>query len=76
MHDEPKYPCEIELTGEDGNAIAIVGRARKVLRRHLIDEAQMTSAEADAEVTKFTNEATRGNYEALIATVERWMVVS
>ena len=66
--DMIKYPgARVQLTGEDGNAFAIIGRVCKALR-----EAGATPAETAA----FTAEATSGDYDALLATCLRWVDVS
>ena len=57
----PKYPdVFVQLTGEDGNAFAILGRVRKALKKAGVDKA---------EIQAFTEEATRGDYSHLLATV-------
>ena len=68
MTGEEKYPgIEVQLTGEDGNSFAIMGRVRKALKDGGVDAA---------EVKAFTDEAMRGNYEQLLATCCRWLVVT
>jgi hypothetical protein len=63
----PKYPeIEVQLTGEDGNALAIVGRVRKALRREGVTEEQ---------IIEFMDEALSGNYDNLIQTVNEWVEV-
>ena len=64
----PKYPdIAVQLTGEDGNAYAILGRVRHALR-----QAGVSQAEREA----FVQEATAGDYDALLQTVMRWVEVS
>ena len=61
----PLYPdIEIQLSGEDGNAYAIIGRVRKAMRKAGLPNETIES---------FTAEATRGNYDALLATVMRYV---
>lgn len=55
----------LKLIGEDGNAFAIIGRARQALRRE---------GRADL-IDAFTNESTSGNYEHLLATCAKYFVV-
>lgn len=63
-----KYPeIEVQLTGQDGNAFAIMGAVRKALRR-----AGISKEEQDA----FTAEATSGDYDDLLQTAMRWVDVS
>jgi hypothetical protein len=61
----PKYPrARVRLVGEDGNALAILGRTKRALQ----------NAGASAEdVAAFIGEATAGNYDQLLATVMRWV---
>lgn len=53
---------KLKLVGEDGNAFAILGRARKALRR---------GGRADL-IEAFTKEATSGDYQGLLATCLRY----
>jgi hypothetical protein len=62
-----KYNIEVELSGEDGNAFAIIGRTTKEMRK-----AGVSKSEIDA----FVKEATSGDYDHLIQTVMRWVKVS
>jgi hypothetical protein len=56
----------VQLTGEDGNAFAILGRVQRAL----------VKAGADREDIKaFQSEATSGDYDDLLATVQRWVEV-
>lgn len=65
---EPRYPdVEVELTGQDGNAMVIIGAVRRALRR---------AGASQEELTAFTAEATRGDYDNVLATAMRWVVVS
>ena len=65
---ETKYPdIEVELSEQDGNAFAILGRVTKALRR-----ADVPSDEIDA----FQKEATAGDYDHLLQTCMRWVDVS
>jgi hypothetical protein len=60
----PKYPnINIPLVGEDGNAFSILGRVKRIMRRHGIE---------DAEWGNFHAEATAGNYDNLLMTVMTW----
>ena len=62
-----KYPDVIvPLVGEDGNAFAILGRVDKALRRAGADKA---------ERREFYDEATQGDYDHLLSTVMRWVLV-
>jgi hypothetical protein len=63
----PKYQhvC-VRLVGADGNAFAILGMVGKALRRAGIDKS---------EIDAFYAEATRGDYDDLLATCMRWVEV-
>jgi hypothetical protein len=63
-----KYPeIAVRLSGEDGNAFAILGAVAKALRR---------GGAPKSEVDAFVAEATGGDYDHLIQTAMRWVVVS
>lgn len=64
---EPKYPdIEVALSGTDGNAMSIIGKVSRALRR----------AGVDSETRKeFTDEATSGDYDNVLATAFRWVDV-
>lgn len=63
----PKYPnVRVQLTGEDGNAFAIIAAVRKGLRG-----AGVSREEQDA----FQAEAFSGDYDALLRTAMRWVDV-
>jgi hypothetical protein len=55
----------VQLTGNDGNAYAILAAVRTALRR----------AGHNGEVATFLAEATSGNYDHLLATCMRWVNV-
>ena len=60
-----KYPeIEVQLSGEDGNAMLILARVRKALRRNGVEKD---------EIEEFVKEATSGDYNHLIATCMRWV---
>lgn len=64
----PKYPhVEVELVGQDGNALNIIGRVSAGLRR---------SGVPAEEIAEFTAEAMSGDYDNVIATACRWVEVS
>jgi hypothetical protein len=63
----PKYPdIIVELMGTDGNAFAVLGKVTQALRR-----ADLPKDVCEA----FRQEATAGNYDALLQTVMRWVDV-
>ena len=62
---QPRYPeVQVQLSGEDGNAFAILGRTTAALRA-----AGVSSEEIDA----FFAEATSGDYDHLVQTTMRWV---
>lgn len=63
-----RYPdIHVQLSGESGNAFAILGAVRRALRR-----AQVPAGEIEA----FTEEAKSGDYDRLLQTAMRWVDVS
>lgn len=58
--DNCKYPdISVELTGQDGNAFAIIGRATVAMRRAKCTQEQ---------ISEFQTEATQGDYDHVIQT--------
>ena len=65
---DPKYPeIEVELSGSDGNAFAIIGKVSKALRRGGVDKE---------EITLFSTEAMSGDYDNVIQTAMKWVEVA
>jgi hypothetical protein len=65
---EVKYPdIEVELSGQDGNAYAIMGSISKAMRRARVSQA---------EIDKYLEESTSGDYDHLLQTAMRWVSVS
>ena len=63
----PDKKPEVQLTGEDGNAFAIMGKVSKALRR----------AGADKEyIDQYHNEATSGDYDNLLMVTMEYVDVS
>ena len=64
---EVKFPeVVVQLSGEDGNAFAILGTVRRALKRAGVD------AEA---VDEFQSEASSGDYGHLLTTMMKWVKV-
>lgn len=60
-----RFPeVRVPLVGEDGNAFAILGRAKKALER---------GGATPEEVTEFMDEAKSGDYNHLLQTVMAWV---
>jgi len=63
-----KYPdVHVKLSGEDGNAFAIIGAVQRGMKR-----AGISVEERNA----FFAEATSGDYDNVIQTAMRWVDVS
>ncbi|MGH6819605.1 MAG: hypothetical protein ACREDU_01950 [Methylocella sp.] len=59
-----KYPnVSVQLSGEDGNAFAIIGRCLRAMRR-----AGLSAEEREA----FSREATAGDYDHVLQTAMKW----
>ncbi len=68
MNLTAKYPdIGVQLTGEDGNAFAIMGAVTKALSR--------AGVERD-EIDQFRSEAMSGDYDHLLQTCMKWVDVS
>ena len=63
--DQPRYPdIQVQLTGQDGNAFAILGRTTGALRRAGLPQE---------EIDDYVAEATSGDYDHLLQTTMRWI---
>ena len=62
----PITNVKVRLVGEDGNAWVILGRCRAAMRK---------AGYPQAFIDTFVTEATAGNYDDLLATVMRYVVV-
>lgn len=68
MPNGPKYPeIAVQLTGNDGNAFAVLGSVTRAMQR-----AGIPKEERDA----FVAEATSGDYDALLQTAMKWVTVT
>lgn len=64
---EPKYPeIVVQLTGNDGNAFAIISNVRRELRRGGVSHN---------EILEFQREAMSGDYDNVLQTCIRWVTV-
>lgn len=67
MSRDVKYPdITVQLTGEDGNAYAILGAVSAALKQAKV---------STEEVQKFMAEATAGDYNHLLTTAMKWVDV-
>jgi hypothetical protein len=63
-----KYPeIEVELTGQDGNAFAIMGAVQKALRNAEVPKEQ---------IDEYLKESMSGDYNHLLRTAMAWVSVS
>ena len=63
----PKHPdITVTLTGQDGNAFAVLGRCR---------EAARDAGLSDDEIAAFMDEAMAGDYDHLLQTAMRWFEI-
>jgi len=67
MAIETKFDIDVQLSSEDGNAFAIMGRVSKALKR---------GGASPEEVKEFQSEATSGDYDHLLQTCMKWVNVS
>ena len=65
---EIKYPeIEVQLSGEDGNAYAIMSAVSKALRRSGVDKL---------EVDEYVTESMSGDYDNLLRVAMKWVSVA
>jgi hypothetical protein len=64
---QPKYPITVQLTGNDGNAFAIMASVSRALKDYGVERE---------EVNTFTQEAMSGDYDNLLRTAMRWVEVA
>ena len=63
----PKHPdITVTLTGQDGNAFAVLGRCR---------EAARNAGLSEDEIANFMAEAMAGDYDHLLQTAMRWFEI-
>ena len=63
-----KYPdIQVQLTNEDGNAFAIIGRVQKALKQGGVDKV---------DIDLFRKEAMAGNYDHVLVTCMKWVDIS
>ena len=62
-----KYPnIEVQLTGNDGNAFAILAAVTKALRKNKVSKE---------EIDQFQKDAMSGDYNNLLTTCMKWVTV-
>jgi hypothetical protein len=63
--DAPKYPAiVVPLVGEDGNAVAIMGRVSNAMRK---------SGVPQEEINQYLDESMSGDYDNLLRTAIKWV---
>ena len=63
----PKYDIDVQLTGNDGNAFAIMGAVQKALRN---------AGASKEELDLYYQESTSGDYDNLLRTACAWVNVA
>ena len=66
MDSTVKYDIDVQLTGEDGNAFAILAAVIKGLKK---------AGASPVEVDEFQQEAMSGDYDHLLQVCMRWVNV-
>ncbi len=67
MTTEPLYPdIEVQLTGNDGNAFAVLGNVKREMR---------TNGVPQEVIDEFLSEAMSGDYDHLLQTCMKWVSV-
>lgn len=61
-----KFDVQVQLSGQDGNAFAILGAVTKAMRK---------AGATKLECSEFYAEATTGGYDHLLRTAMRWVDV-
>ena len=63
----PRFPeVKVQLVGEDGNALFILGKVRAALQKAGVPKV---------DIEEYTEEATAGDYNDLLMTTMEWVEV-
>lgn len=62
----PKYDIEVQLTGNDGNAFAIMGAVQRALRK---------AGASPEEIKEYQTESMSGDYDNLLRVAMEWVDV-
>jgi len=66
-YEEPRYPAiEVQLTGNDGNAFAIMGAVKAALKQNQVPQD---------EIDQYLNDSMAGDYDHLLQVAVRWVTV-
>ena len=63
----PKYNIEVQLSGNDGNAFAVMAAVRNALKR---------AGATDAEISLYQQESMSGDYDNLLRVANEWVEVA
>ena len=63
----PKYNIEVQLSGNDGNAFAVMAAVRNALKR---------AGATDAEISLYQQESMSGDYDNLLRVANQWVEVA
>lgn len=62
---EPRYPnITVQLSGNDGNAFAVMAAVRKALRR---------AGVSSEEISEYVKQSTAGDYDNLLKVATSWV---
>jgi hypothetical protein len=62
-----KFDVDVQLTGEDGNAFAIMGKVQRALKN---------AGASEEDVKQYMDESMSGDYDNLLRTATEWVNVS
>lgn len=62
----PKYQVKVQLSGNDGNAYAIMGAVQKALK---------SAGASKEELDRYFTESTAGDYDNLLRVAMEWVEV-
>lgn len=64
--DDPIYDIEVQLSGHDGNAFAVMGRVTSALKEHDVPTEK---------IDEYRKESMSGDYDHLLRTAMKWVHV-
>jgi len=62
----PKFDTRVQLTGNDGNAFAIMGAVKSAIKR---------AGASNEEIDQYLSESMAGDYDNLLRVACRWVEV-
>jgi hypothetical protein len=63
----PKYNVQVQLSGEDGNAFAIIAKVNRALRN---------AGATPEEMSQYQQESMSGDYDNLLRVASQWVKVA